>query len=194
MRLLAFIEYAAVLAGIVGIIAGQFFALPKGVHLGVFLIGAGVALGGLESVFTRRMGFRVAEHSGEACAGAPAVIAGLMALLVGAMIIAAAYALAEGHWHSTVQYLMRRPAPLLAAGGLLAIGIGALMMLNPRARTGLAWTLLVRLPRALLGLILVAGGLAGIGLGAWEWREPAAFDRFARELPRKLDQLRRGAF
>ena len=28
-------------------ITGHFFALPKGFHLGVFLVGAGVALGGI---------------------------------------------------------------------------------------------------------------------------------------------------
>jgi hypothetical protein len=33
----------------------------------------------------------------------------------------------------------------------------------------------------------VAGGLAGMGLGVWEWFEPVAFDRFVRQLPRKLD-------
>jgi hypothetical protein len=192
MRLLALIEYAAVLAGIIAVIAGQFFALPRGLHLGIFLIGAGIALGGLESVFTRRLGFRVAEESGEACAGAPAVILGMMALLVGSAIIGAAYALAGGTWHSTVQYLTRRPASLLAAGGLLLIGLGALMMLNPRRRTGLVWTFLVYLPRALLGLVVVAGGVSGIGLAAWEWREPAAFDRFLRDLPQRVDRLHRG--
>lgn len=177
------IEYLAVMVGIIAVIAGRFFALAKGFHLGIFLIGAGVVLGGLESVATRRLGFRPSEDSGEDYAGAPAIIVGLMALLIGTVIIAAAYALADGLWNSTVQYLTRRPAPVLAAAGLVLIGIGVLMMLNPGGRRSLVWTLLVRVPRSLLGLVLVAGGLAGIGLGAWEWREPVAFDRFVRSLP-----------
>ncbi len=187
MRPLALLEYAAVIVGIIAVIAGRSFALSKGFHLGVFLIGAGIALGGLESVFTRRLGFRTAEDSGEVYAGAPAVIAGLMALLVAAGVIAAAYVLDAGQWDSTLRYLTRRPAPVLAAGGLLLTGIGALMMFNLRGGRGLLWTLLVRAPRTLLGLVLVAAGLAGIGLGAWEWREPSAFDRFVRNLQQNFD-------
>lgn len=190
MRFLAFIEYSAAIVGIIAVLAGQFFALPKGFHLGVFLIGAGILLGGVESVLTRRMGFRISDDSWEAYAGAPAMIVGLMALLIGTAIIASAYVLADGQWHSTLNHLTRRPAPLYIAAGLLLIGIGVLMMLNPRGRTGLPWTLLVRVPRSLVGLVLVVVGLVGIGLGAWGWREPLAFDRFVRSLPQKLDRLR----
>ncbi|MDH3438693.1 MAG: hypothetical protein OEN48_17150, partial [Betaproteobacteria bacterium] len=153
----------------------------------VFLIGAGIALGGLESVFTRRMCFRASDDMYEHYAGAPAMVVGLMALLIGTGLIATAYLLADGLWYSTMHYLTRRPAPVLIAAGLLLIGMGVLMMLNPRGRAGPAWTLLVRVPRSLLGFVLVVGGLAGIGLGAWEWLEPLAFDRFARNLPQTLD-------
>ncbi len=190
MRLIALIEYAAVVVGIIAMIAGQFFALPKGFYLGVFLIGAGLALGGLESLATRRMCFRPSEDAYEAYAGAPAVIVGLMVLLVGAGVVASAYLLADGQWHSSVAYLTRRPAPLLAAGGLLLIGIGVLMMLNPQGRRGWAWTLLVRVPRGLLGAIVVLAGLACIALGVWEWLDPLAYDRFVASLPRRLDRLR----
>jgi len=186
VRLLAFIEFAAVIIGIIAVIAGQYFALPKGFYLGVFLIGAGIALGGLESVVTRRMCFRASEDGYEAYAGAPSLIVGLMALLIGTGVIAAAYLLADGHWHSSVQTLTRRPAPLLIAAGLLLIGFGVLMMLNPQGRRGLAWTLLVRVPRSLLGFILVIAGLAGIGLGGWEWLAPSAFDHFVTNLPRQI--------
>jgi len=183
VRLVAFIEFTAVIIGIIAVIAGQFFALPKGFHLGVFLIGAGIALGGLESVLTRRMCFRASEDAYEDYAGAPAMIVGLMALLIGTGVIATAYVLSDGLWTSSVHTLTRRPAPVLVAAGLLLIGLGVLMMLKPRGRRSLAWTLLVRAPRSLLGFILVAGGLAGLGLGAWEWLEPLAFDRFVRSLP-----------
>ena len=187
MRFLAFFEYLAVLIGIIAIVAGQFFALPRAVYLGIFLIGAGIALGGFESVWTRRMCFRNSEDKWETYAGAPAMIVGLMALLVGGAVIASAYLLADGVWYSTVNYLTRRPAPVMIAAGLLLIGTGVLMMLNPRGRVGMAWTLLVRVPRSLLGLVLVAAGLAGIGLGVWEWLEPVEFDRFRRSLPQPLD-------
>ena len=173
MRLIAFIEYAAVIIGVIAMIAGHFFALPKGFHLGVFMAGAGIALGGLEAIITRRMCFRLSEDAYEAYAGTPAMIVGVMALLVGTGLIATAYLLADGLWHTTVNYLARRPAPVLIAAGLLLIGIGATL-------------LLVRVPRSLAGFVLVVGGLTGLGLGVWEWLEPLAFDGFVRKLPQKL--------
>jgi len=187
VRLIAFVEYAAVFAGIAGMVAGKFFGLAKGFELGVFLIGAGIALGGLEAAVTQRMAFRSSEDVGEAYAGAPALIVGFMALLIGAALIASAYLLAEGLWPRTASYLARRPAPLLAAAGALAIGAGVLMMLNPRGRSGWGWRLLVYLPRSLLGLVLVAAGIAAIAAGALEWLDPQAFADLARKLPRKLE-------
>lgn len=187
MRFLAFIEFTAVILGIIAVVAGQFFALPKGVYLGVFLIGASIALGGLESVWTRRMCFRTSEEQYETYAGTPATIIGLMALLIGLAVIGSAYLLNDGLWYSTVHYLTRRPAPVLVAAGLLLIGGGVLMMLNPRGRVGFAWTLLVRVPRSFLGFVLALAGLAAIALGVWEWLDPLAFDPFTRGLPRGFD-------
>jgi hypothetical protein len=191
VRLIAFVEYAAIVAGVLAVLAGRFFDLPKGFHLGVFLIGAGIALGGAEALFTRRMAFRSSEDAYEAYAGAPALILGIMALLVGAAIIGAAYLLADGTWHAMVNRLVRRPAPVLAFAGVLVIGAGILMMLNPQGRSGLAWTLLLYVPRVLLGIVVVAAGLAGIGLGAWEWLDPQAFDRFVADLPRLVERARK---
>lgn len=182
MRFLAFIEFAAVIVGVIAVIAGHFFALPKGAYLGIFLVGAGITLGGFESVATHRMGFRTSEDQYEVYAGAPAVIFGLMALLIGSGIVANAYLLNDGLWYSTLQHLTRRPAPLLITVGLLIIGVGALMTLNPRGRVGLAWTLLVRAPRWLLGVVLALVGLASIALGVWEWLDPPDFDRFTRSV------------
>ena len=191
MRLLiAFIEYAAVIIGLIAMIAGKFFALPDGFHFGVFMTGAGIALGGIEAVLTRRMCFRPSDDAYEAYAGTPAMIVGLMALLIGAAVIGTAYLLADGLWHTTVNYLTRRPAPVLVAAGLLLIAIGVLMMLNPQGRRGLAWRLLVYVPRSLFGLLLVAAGAAGIALGAWEWLEPQAFDGFVRKLPSGAEVMR----
>jgi hypothetical protein len=187
MRLLAFLEYCAILVGVIAIAAGRYYALSKGVHLGVFLIGAGVALGGIESIATRRMGFRFTSTRSDAWAGAPALIVGWMALAAGALIIVSAYLMDQGLWHKSVGYLMRRPGALLAGGGLFAIGVGALLMMNPRGRRGVWWTLLVRVPKWTAGLVLVLGGIAGIGLGIWEWYDPRAYARFANEAQKWLD-------
>jgi hypothetical protein len=189
MRLIAFLQYAAVVIGSLGMVAGQIFALPKGFHVGVFVAGAGFALGGIDALVTRRMCFRPSDDVYESYAGAPALIVGLMVLVVGAGMIAAAYLLDNDQWHSTVSYLMRRPAPLLAVAGLFLIGIGVLMMLNPQGHTSWWWRILVYLPRSLVGLVFIAAGLAGIGLGLWEWLEPQALNAFVGNLQRRLNQL-----
>jgi hypothetical protein len=191
VRLIAFVEYAAVIVGILAVVAGRFFALANGVHLGIFLIGVGIALGGAEAVVTRRMAFRSSEDAYEAYAGAPALIVGIMALLIGTAIVGAAYLLSDGTWHSTVSYLTRRPAPVLVFIGVLVVGVGILLMLNPQGRSGIAWTLLLYVPRVLVGIVLVAAGLGGIGLAAWEWLDPRAFDRFVADLPRLVQRASR---
>ncbi len=58
MRLLGFLEFVIVFIGVAGMAAANTYFLPKGIHLGLFLVGAGIALGGLESIFTRQMSFR----------------------------------------------------------------------------------------------------------------------------------------
>jgi len=187
MRLIAFIEYAAVIAGILGMIAGNFFGLSKGVQFGVFLLGAGIGLGGLEALATRRLCFRTSDDGYEAYAGAPAVIVGLMCLLIGAAVLLAAYLLSEGLWPRTVSYLTRRPGPLLGGAGAVVLGLGVLMVLNPTGRSGWAWRLLVYFPRASLGLLVTATGAALICLGIWESADPAAFQDFLRRMPRNFD-------
>jgi hypothetical protein len=184
MRLLAFLQFTMVVVGIIGVVAGQFFALPKGVYFGVFLIGAGIALGGLESLITRRICFRTAEERFEDYEGTPAVIVGLMALLIGSAIVFSAQLLNDGLWISTLQRLLRRPGPLLIAGGILAMCLGTLMMLNPTGRRGVAWTLLVRVPRSVLGLLIALAGFASIALGVWEWFEPLAAGRVLHQIER----------
>jgi hypothetical protein len=188
MRLVAFLQYIALLIGSIGMIAGQFFGLAKGFNLGVFVAGAGFAIAGIDSLVTRRMCFRPSDDVYENYGGTPAVIVGLMALVVGAAMIGAAYLLDNDHWQSTANYLIRRPAPLLAVGGLFLIGFGVLMMLNPLGRSGWVWRILVYFPRSLLGLVVVAAGIAIIGLGAWEWREPQGYRAFVKTLPQRLDQ------
>lgn len=198
MRLLAFLEYSAIFVGGLAIIAGQIYVIPKGVYLGIFVIGAGIALGGLESIFTRQLSF-FSSDTGEAYGGAPAVLWGLMTLLAGAVVIGSAYLAADGSLRIVTSHLMRRPGPALAALGFLFSGAGILLMLNPRGRRGVWWTLLVRVPKTAIGLTLLIAGLAGIGLGFWEWLDPRAFERFSRNAwnwfdLRALERLWRNVF
>jgi hypothetical protein len=183
MRMLAFLEYGAVLLGAIAAVAASFFHAPKALHLGVFLVGAGIALGGAESVFTRRPGFRFGSDAGAGYEGAPAVIWGMMLLLAGATVIAWSYLLSRDLAAGVLTHLSRRPAPVLAGGGLLALGAGLLLLFNPPGKRGFWRTLLVTLPRSLLGAALALAGLAAVGAGLWEWLDPQSFGRFMRALP-----------
>ena len=181
MRLIAFLQYVAIVIGALGMLAGQFFGIAKGFNLGLFVAGAGFAIGGIDSLITRRMVFRPSDDVYENYAGAPAVIVGLMALAVGAAMIGAAYLLDNEQWHATTSYLLRRPAPLFGAAGLFFMGFGILMMLNPQGRTGWLWRILIYFPRWLAGVLVVAIGIVAITLGAWEWLDPQKSHTFIRD-------------
>jgi uncharacterized membrane protein YidH (DUF202 family) len=170
-------------------LAGQFFGQAKGFNLGVFMAGAGFGIAGADALITRRMPFRPSDEVYENYANLPALIVGLMVLVVGAAMIGAAYLLDNEQWHATVSYLTRRPAPLLAAAGLFLVGFGVLMLLNPQGRSSWAWRILVYFPRSLVGLVVIAAGLAVIGLGAWEWLEPQGYRAFIKALPQRVDRL-----
>jgi len=191
VRILALIEYAAIAIGIVAMIAGRFFDLHKGFELGIFLIGATVALGGIEGIVTQRMGLRSSEESYEVYAGTPALIVGILLLLAGAATVGAAYLIADGLWNSTILHLKMRPGALLVASAALLIGIGVLLMLNPRGSGGALWTLLVYVPRAFAGSILILAGIVALALGAWESLDPRAFDDFVAKLPGWRDVMRK---
>jgi len=189
MRLVSFLAYIGLVVGAIGMLAGQFFGLAKGFNLGVFMAGAGFGIAGTDALITRRMPFRPSDDVYENYANLPAIIVGAMVFAVGAAMIGAAYLLDNEQWHSTVNYLTRRPAPVIALGGLFLIGIGVLMMLNPQGRSSWAWRILVYFPRSLVGLLVIAAGLAIIGLGAWEWLEPQGYRAFIKTVPQRVDQL-----
>ncbi|MDP2238653.1 MAG: hypothetical protein Q8K18_00650 [Burkholderiales bacterium] len=176
MRLLGLLEFAIVFIGAVGMVAASVFYLPNGVHLGLFLVGAGIALGGLESIFTRGISFRVSTLSTDHYAGTPALIWGSTILLVGATLIACAYLMEQGLWRTTVVYVMRRPGGLLSLLGLIVAGAGALIVFIPRPH-GFVWTLLVGVPKTIVGIAIVIAGLAAVCLGLWEAIDPLSFTR-----------------
>ncbi|HWI15862.1 MAG TPA: hypothetical protein VNT02_16470 [Burkholderiales bacterium] len=180
MRIVSLLSWTAILLGCVGIAAGGAFHVPKGTYLGVFLIGAGFALAGLESLCTRRMSLRSFGDTSEAYAGAPAVIWGLMATIIGIAFIGAAYAMHAGAWRATVDRLAAHPGPAFVAIGALLAGAGALLMVRGNDAGALWRALLVRYPRLVIGLAIVLTGLLLAGTGAWETVHPRGFERHLR--------------
>jgi len=182
MRFLALLEYAAIVLGATGLVASKIFLAPKAFHLGLFLIGAGLAVGGLEAAVSRQWSLRFRADAAEAYAGWPSIVWGMMLLVAGGGFIAAAYLMDAGRWSAMIAHLGRRPGPLLAAAGLLLTGSGALALFEPRRPHG-GRSLPARLVRWMLALALLLAGLAAMAAGLLEWMEPQAFQRLLRALP-----------
>ena len=180
MRLTTFLAFSPMILGAIGIVAARYYALPKGVHLGVFAIGAGVLIGALESLHTRRMGLLGANDADGAYDGTPAVIWGLMLLLVAGCVIGAAYAMDAGRWNALTAYLKQRPGAQYALCGLMLMGAGALAFVNPQGRRVWWKTLLFRTPRVLFAVLLMLAGLIALACGAWEWIDPHDFQKASR--------------
>ena len=180
MRLTTFLAFTLMIVGAIGIVAARYFALPKGLHLGVFAIGAGVLIGALESLYMRRMSLRASNEAAAAYDGVPAVIWGLMLLLIAGCVIGAAYVLNAGRWNAVTAYLNQRPGALYVAGGLLLLGTGALAFVNPHGWRVWWKTLMFRVPRVMFAVVLVLLGSIAFVCGIWEWLDPRDFQKASR--------------
>jgi hypothetical protein len=187
MRLLTFLEYAAIVVGIIAIFAGQHFAMAKGVHLGILLIGAGFAVGGIESLYSRRMSLSFSEDVAEGYAGFPAIVWGMMLLLAGGALIGYAYLLDVGVWPRAAGLLKQYPEIMYVAAGLLLVGFSVLLFTDPDANRNLWQTLLLRVPRVIVAVVVLTCGVAAMASGAWQIADPQGFAQVERQVRARLD-------
>jgi hypothetical protein len=180
MRIANFLAFSLIIIGTIGVAAARHFGLSKGVHLSIFAIGAALLIGALESLFVQRMGLRSSNEAAAAYDGVPAVIWGLMLLLVAGCVIGAAYAMDAGRWSAVTAYLYRRPGALYALCGLLLMGTGGLALVNPQGRRAWWKTLFFRVPRVLFAMLLLLTGAIVLACGAWEWLDPHDFQKAMR--------------
>lgn len=175
MRLLTFIEYAAILAGAIGLLAGTHFNAPGSSLLGSGLIGAGLALAGIEALVSREMSLLFTGATAPRHSGFPAIVWGLMLLCAGGALIAYAY-LAQAHlWPRVAATLHRYPGWRYLAAGLFTIGFSILLYVDSgRARNWLR-TLLLRLPRVVFAAALALGGLVLAAGGTWQMLDAQSF-------------------
>src|SRR3954470_20459350 len=189
MRLLTFLEYAAIFLGAIAIYAGQHYALSKGMHLGILLMGAGLAVGGIESLYLRRMSLRFSEDAAEGYSGFPALVWGTMLLLVGAALIACAYLLDAGLWPRTMRLLKQNPAIVQIVAGVFLAGFSVLLFTDTNANRKLWQTLVLRVPRVIAALIVLACGISVIGAGAWQIVDPPGYEKAEREVRGRVDAV-----
>jgi len=180
MRLSGFLQYGAILIGVIAMFAGQFFATPKSFHLGLFLVGLGVAAGGLEAIFMRQLSLRVTGEASAENYGAPAVLWGILVLIAGASAVLAAYLLSRGLGIRAIHGIASHPETGLAATGVFFGLAGALLVMDRRHRGATGWARLLRFTQVFAGSALAATGAAAMMLGAWAWTNPSAFERLLR--------------
>jgi len=187
MRLLTFLEYAAIMVGAIAIYAGQHYVLVKGVYLGILLIGAGLAVGGIESLYSRRMSLRFSEDAAEGYSGFPALVWGTMLLLVGAALIGWAYLLDIGLWPRAERLVKQNPAIVYIVAGLFLAGFSVLLFTDTNANRKLWQTLLLRVPRVIVAVIVLTCGIAVIGAGAWKIVDPPGYAQVERQIRGRMD-------
>lgn len=180
MRLSGFLQYGAMLIGVIAMFAGQYFATPRSFQLGLFLVGLGVAAGGLEAIFLRQLALRLTGEADAENDGAPAVLWGILVLMTGAAAVLAAYLLSRGLGARAVHGIASHPETGLAATGSFFALAGALLVMDRRHRGAPGWTRLLRFARVSAGSALAVTGAGTIILGAWAWISPSAFERLLR--------------
>ena len=190
MRLLTFLEYVVILVGAIAIFAGQHFALEKGIHLGILLIGAGLAVGGIESLYSRRMSLRFSEDAAEGYSGFPALVWGTMLLLAGAALVGYAYLLDVGLWPRAERLLNQNPAIVYIVAGLFLAGFSVLLFTDTNANRKLWQTILLRVPRVIVAVVVLTCGVAAMASGAWQIVDPQGFAQVERQVRARLDAVR----
>lgn len=185
MRLLTFLEYTAIVIGAIAIFAGRHFALANGVHIGIFLVGAGLALGGIESLYSQRMSLRFAEIA--SYDGIPALAWGAMLLLAGGALIGYAYLLDAGAWPRAATFLQHYPGIVFVAAGLLLVGLSVLLFTDSGAQCKWWQTLLFRAPRVIAALLALTSGVAAMGSGAWQIADPQGYAHAERDVRARVN-------
>lgn len=183
LNLLPFVEYCALIAGVVTVAEGRRSAAEHDVALGMLLVGAALLLAGLASIATKRLSFRFYGSARTSYAGATALITGMMQVIVGGLAVAAAYALATHVWQAKLDALLTNPWPLLIPLGLLLIGAGLLLVRRSSSYVGPLGTVLFILPKTLTGLAALGAGAAILVGWAWKIYDPQAFLSFVRLFP-----------
>jgi hypothetical protein len=183
LNLLPFVEYCALFAGIFVVATSRKSASEQDVALGLLLIGAALLLGGLASIVTKRMSFRFYGNLRAGYAGATALIAGMMQVIAGGLVVAAAHALATHVWQARLDALLANPWPLLIPLGLLLIGAGLLLVRRSSDYVGPLGTVLFIVPKTLIGVAALGAGAAILVGWAWTIYDPQAFRSFVSVVP-----------
>ena len=192
MRILTFLEYAALLFGAIGLLASQHFNLPGGSQFGLYVFGAGLALAGAEALYSREMSLLFSGETTPRHSGFPAIVWGLMLLCIGGAIIGYAYLTGAGLWPRVAATLARYPGGSYVAAGLLMIGISILLFVDSGSTRDWLLTLLLRVPRVLLATVVLLGGIAVTAGGTWQLLDAQGFAALQDITTSRIDKMLEG--
>jgi hypothetical protein len=192
LRLLTFIEYAAIITGAVFLLAGTQFDVLRDSHLGIYLIGAGLALAGVEALYSREMSLLFSGETAPRHSGFPAVVWGLMLLCVGGAMIGYAYLTGAGLWPRVATTLAQYPGWNYLAVGLLMIGISIQLIVDSGGTRGWLRTFFFRVPRVVFAAAILLGGMAVAAGGAWQLLDAQSFSAARRMAGMKIEKTLEG--
>jgi uncharacterized membrane protein YidH (DUF202 family) len=175
LRLLTFLEYAAILTGAIGLLASTQFDVLKDSLLGVYLIGAGLALAGAEALYSREMSLLFTGETAPRHSGFPAIVWGLMLLGVGGALIGYAILTEARLWPRVATSLQQYPGWRYLAAGLLMVGFSILLFVDSGHTRGWLRTLFLRVPRVVFAAAILLGGMAVAAGGTWQMLDAQSF-------------------
>jgi hypothetical protein len=121
---------SAIITGAVFLLAGTQFDVLRDSHLGIYLIGTGLVLAGVEALYSREMSLIFSGETAPRHSGYPAVVWGLMLLCAGGAMIGYAYLTSAGLWLRVETTLAQYPGWYYVATGLLTIGLSILLFVD----------------------------------------------------------------
>ena len=187
-----FIEYAAILTGTVCLLAGSQFVVLRDSHLGIYLIGTGLALAGIEALWSREMSLIFSGETAPRHSGLPAVVWGLMLLGVGGAMIGYAYLTGAHLWPRVETTLARYPGLNYLAAGLLMIGFSIQLFVDSGRTRSLVQTFFFRVPRVMFAVVVLLGGIAVAAGGGWQLLDAHSFAASQRTARMQIEKTLEG--
>ena len=187
-----FIEYAAIITGAVCLLAGTQFVVLRDLHLGIYLIGTGLALAGIEALYSREMSLIFSGETAPRHSGFPAVVWGLMLLGVGGAMLGYAYLTGAGLWPRVQTTLAQYPGWNYLAAGFLMIGFSIQLFVDSGGARGLVRTFFFRVPRVMFAVVVLLGGIAVAAGGGWQLLDAQSFAAAQRTARMKMEKTLEG--
>jgi len=170
------IELSLIIGGIVLAGLGSQWTINILISLGVFLLGTGLLIGGINALLRPNFGFWHHDKINEWLRGVILWIWGVIWVLGGLWALLIALVILLGKGEIAQAYIFRHPGILILSIGIALLGKGITNMFEPMGDSSSIGEILQRLPSRIGGFLLVLLSIALIVLGLFETFTPIGFD------------------